>query len=54
MTPLLSAAMQGKLPEVERILSESRADLETKDTNGCTPLVVASANGHLAVVEALV
>ena len=54
MTPLFSAAMQGKLAEVERILSASRADLETKDTNGCTPLVVASLNGHLAVVEALV
>jgi ankyrin repeat protein len=54
MTPLFSAAMQGKLAEVERILSASPADLETKDKNGYTPLAVASAEGHLAVVQALV
>ena len=52
-TPLHLAARRGELAEVERILSASPADLEAKDDDGFTPLIVASCNGHLAVVEVL-
>ena len=53
-TPLFSAAQRGELAEVERILSVSpAADLETKDEDGSTPLMEASCNGHMEVVEAL-
>ena len=40
--------------DVERILSASIADLESKDEEGCTPLILASVMDHLAVVQALV
>ena len=53
MTPLHSAAVHGKLADVERILSASTADLEAKDDQGATPLILASVMDHLAVVAAL-
>ena len=52
-TPLHLAARRGELAEVERILSTSSADLESKDEHGLTPLMVASVIGHLEVVQAL-
>ena len=52
-TLLHLAARHGEVAEVGRILSASSADLEAKDEDGATPLMEASFNGHLAVVEAL-
>ena len=47
------AAQKGHLSVVEYLVSQ-KADINAKDTNGCTPLHLAAQKGHLSVVEYLV
>src|ERR1700722_6416665 len=49
---LIFAAGAGDLARVDALLS-TKADINTKTTEGKTALIVASENGHLGVVQAL-
>lgn len=49
---LLSTAAAGRLAEVTRLI-EAGADLEARDSQGRTPLLLAVANDHAAVARAL-
>jgi ankyrin repeat protein len=49
---LFEAAAESNLPEVSRLLSVG-ADIEAKDSDGDTPLIVASIRGRVHVLQAL-
>jgi ankyrin repeat protein len=49
---LRMAANSGRLEEVERLLGQG-ADINTRASNGMTPLILASWRGHTEVVELL-
>jgi len=40
--------------DIVQMLLANGAQMDSLDHNGCTPLMIAVANGHVAVVEALV
>lgn len=50
---LCIAAHEGNVPMV-RLLLEFGADVEAANSQGCTPLILAAANGHCDVVRQLV
>lgn len=50
---LCIAAHEGNVPMV-RLLLEFGADVELANSQGCTPLILAAANGHCDVVRQLV
>jgi len=52
-TELHQAASNGDLEKVKRLLGESQADLNRQDSNGDTPLMLASHNGHVDVIDYL-
>lgn len=49
---LLKAAESGNANEVQALVSQ-KADLETTDDSGKTPLIIASERGHIQVVAFL-
>ena len=49
---ILEAAAQGNLAEIEKLLNQG-ADVNTHDTNGITPLMLASAEGYREIVVLL-
>lgn len=51
-TRLMLAAQDGKLPEVQTLLS-SGAKINATDNDGWTPLMYAAKNGDLTIVQAL-
>lgn len=51
---LLGVAKFGNYEEVSRLIDEDRADINTCDKNGNTPLHLASYWGHLRIVHYLV
>ncbi|TFY72414.1 hypothetical protein EVG20_g596 [Dentipellis fragilis] len=54
VSELWNASSQGDLPTVHALLVQlSSADIEIKDQEGVTPLIVAVKNGHHDVVKAL-
>ncbi|KAL7060140.1 hypothetical protein AAHC03_09272 [Spirometra sp. Aus1] len=50
---LCTAAFQGKLEVVRAILKNEQVDIEMRDAAGSTPLVLASRQGHTAIVREL-
>ncbi len=50
---LIRNSMNGEIGQVAEIL-ESKVDINVSDANGITPLIAASAAGHLEIVELLV
>ncbi|KAH8895440.1 HET-domain-containing protein [Thozetella sp. PMI_491] len=50
---LLWAASEGRSSLVNQLLTEFRVDIESRDTNGSTPLYLAAYNGHYPVVQLL-
>ncbi|VDL89285.1 unnamed protein product [Schistocephalus solidus] len=50
---LCTAAFQGKLEVVRTILKNELVDIEMRDAAGSTPLVLASRQGHTAIVREL-
>ena len=50
---LLAAATAGDVPAIERALA-SGAVLETRDARGRTPVLLATAGGHVAAAQALI
>ncbi|XP_070540511.1 fibronectin type 3 and ankyrin repeat domains protein 1-like [Ptychodera flava] len=53
-TPLMRACTLGGNTEVARVLISSGANVNTKDNDGKTPLMIAALNGHLSLVELLI
>jgi len=51
---LISAAREGKLKVVQRILKEPGIDVNDEDTTGWTALTYAAWHGHLEIVQCLV
>ena len=49
---LIAAAFNGDLPEVQRLLAKG-AEVNAKDKEGKTALMMASWNGHVEVVRVL-
>lgn len=49
---LMMASSTGNVSEVRRLLGAG-ADLRSVNRNGWTPLIFASVNGHVDVVEAM-
>ena len=49
---LYKACFTGQAREVRRLLSEG-ADVNNADEQGCTPLMAASQNGHVEIVDML-
>ena len=47
-------ACQEDFPDVVKVLIDAGADIEVKDDNGCSPLLLASKDGSLATVRMLV
>ena len=52
-TQLFEAASQGFCKDVEELLAKDGVDVNAVDTNGCTPLLLATREGHLKVVQTL-
>jgi ankyrin repeat protein len=52
-SPLHCAAREGNLPSVKLLLSYG-ADMESKDCDGCTPLIAAIQAGKMEIVEYLI
>ena len=50
---LISAARAGNLEEVRHLLAQPGVDLEYKNCNDSTALIIAAENGHPGVVEVL-
>lgn len=50
---LFTAAQNGQIQVVKRLLAEKGANVDQKDNNGWTPLNIAAQNGHSNVVELL-
>ncbi|KAL5510846.1 hypothetical protein EMCRGX_G006455 [Ephydatia muelleri] len=53
-TQLLSAARDGHIATVRRLVTKGHVDVNVTDENGVTPLVIASHNGHLEIVKSLI
>ncbi|KAL5510795.1 hypothetical protein EMCRGX_G006397 [Ephydatia muelleri] len=53
-TQLLSAAYDGDIATVRRLVTEGHVDVNVTDEDGATPLVFASQNGHLEIVKSLI
>ncbi|XP_048251512.1 integrin-linked protein kinase-like [Haliotis rufescens] len=51
---LRDASIWGNVAAVKRILAAGRADVNSKDLNGWTPVLWAARKGHREVVELLV
>lgn len=51
-TDIVVKAERGRLPTVMRYIRNG-VDVDTRDSEGCTALIAAVANGHTAVVRAL-
>ncbi|XP_048251507.1 ankyrin repeat domain-containing protein 49-like [Haliotis rufescens] len=51
---LRDASTWGNVAAVKRILAAGRADVNSKDLNGWTPVLLAARKGHREVVELLV
>src|ERR1700691_1652737 len=49
---LIDAALRGNVPRV-RVLLDAKADLNAKNSDGATALIVASQDGHADVVRVL-
>ena len=47
---LLRAAVNGDTVEVSRLIGMG-ADVETTDENGNTPLILATAKGHVSIIR---
>ena len=50
----LYCAVDREHPDVVEVLIDAGADIETKDDKGCSPLLLASCSGALALVKMLV
>ncbi|XP_071793630.1 fibronectin type 3 and ankyrin repeat domains 1 protein-like [Asterias amurensis] len=53
-TPLLRCAAMGGDPNVAKVLMNAGAEVNIKDKDGKTPLMIACLNGHVTLVQALV
>ncbi|XP_038070828.1 fibronectin type 3 and ankyrin repeat domains 1 protein-like [Patiria miniata] len=53
-TPLLRCAAMAGDPNVARVLINAGAEVNVKDKDGKTPLMIASLNGHVTLVQLLV
>jgi len=51
--PLLEASAAGKLEQVQRLLTPRRANVDARDRDGRTPLMLASGKGSYGVAEVL-
>ena len=52
MTPLIYASFSGNLP-LAKFSIKSKADINAKDENGSTALIVATTNGNLEIIKYL-
>ena len=53
MTPLHWACTEASIPHVALLLTKGHADIEAKDSSGCTPLLIAAQYGQVEVVAFL-
>ncbi|XP_002737915.1 fibronectin type 3 and ankyrin repeat domains protein 1-like [Saccoglossus kowalevskii] len=53
-SPLMRACTLGGNTEVAKTLINAGANVNTKDNDGKTPLMIAALNGHLSLVELLI
>lgn len=53
MTPLHWACTEASIPHVACLLQKGQAELEAKDSSGCTPLLIAAQYGQVEVVAYL-
>ncbi|KAH7224286.1 ankyrin repeat protein, partial [Fusarium redolens] len=47
------AAKQGLVDQLANLLKQNGACVEEKDACGCTPLILAAREGHVAIVKLL-
>jgi palmitoyltransferase ZDHHC13/17 len=53
MTPLHWACTESSIPHVALLLGKGAADIEARDSSGCTPLLIAAQYGQVEVVAFL-